>query len=45
VDTASKKLQVILDNHFPSHISAEMDAQIRAQFPVKLAREGMMPKH
>ena len=44
VETASKKLQAILDGHFPSHISPEMDAQLRAQFPVKLAREGMLPK-
>jgi trimethylamine:corrinoid methyltransferase-like protein len=45
VETASKKLQVILDSHFPSHSSPDMDAQIRAEFPVKLAREGMLPKH
>jgi hypothetical protein len=25
-------------------ISPELDAQLRAQFPVKLAREGMLPK-
>jgi hypothetical protein len=45
VGTASKKLQVVLDGHFPWHISPEMDAQNRAEFPVKLAREGMLLKH
>jgi trimethylamine--corrinoid protein Co-methyltransferase len=44
IETASKKLQFILDSHYPSHISPEMDAQLRADFPVRLAREGMLPK-
>jgi len=44
VETASKKLQAILDGHFPSHISPEMDALLRAEFPIKLAREAMLPK-
>ena len=44
VQTASKKLQVILEQHFPSHISPEMDARIRAEFPVRLARAGMQPR-
>jgi hypothetical protein len=44
VETASKKLQVILEQHFPSHISPEMDARIRAEFPVRLARASMQPR-
>jgi trimethylamine--corrinoid protein Co-methyltransferase len=44
IETASKKLKAILDHHYPSHISPEMDAQIRANFPVRLAREGMLAK-
>jgi trimethylamine--corrinoid protein Co-methyltransferase len=42
-DRASAKLERILASHYPSHISAELDAAIRAKFPVRLARSGMQP--
>ena len=41
VDRASAKLNAVLANHFPSHIPQHIDDAIRAQFPVRLAREFM----
>lgn len=38
---AVKKKNEILRSRFPSHISAEMDAKIRAEFPIFLPREAM----
>lgn len=41
MDTASRKLNAILETHYPRHISAAMDDAIRAKFPVRLGREAM----
>jgi trimethylamine---corrinoid protein Co-methyltransferase len=38
---AEKKVNEILASHYPSHISEEVDADIRASFPVKLPRSSM----
>ena len=40
---AAIKVQEILGQHFPSHVSEAVDAEIRRRFPVKLARSGMRP--
>lgn len=37
------KTQEILDTHFPSHISDELDAKIRANFDIRLPRSQMKP--
>ena len=36
-------LQTRMRQHFPSHISDELDARLRANYPVLLAREHMKP--
>ncbi|MEM7121202.1 MAG: trimethylamine methyltransferase family protein [Pseudomonadota bacterium] len=41
VERAVKTKQDILANHFPRHISDDMDAQLRAKFPIELTREQM----
>ena len=41
-DVAHKKVREILDNHFPSHISEEMDANIRSYLDIRLPREKML---
>jgi trimethylamine--corrinoid protein Co-methyltransferase len=40
---AAKKVRDILATHYPSHVSEAVDAAIRARFPVRLARSGMLP--
>ncbi len=40
---AAKKVRDILATHYPSHVSEAVDAEIRARFPVKLPRAGMLP--
>lgn len=40
---ASKQVDKILNGHFPSHIDAELDARLRAEFNIKLPRESMTP--
>ncbi len=40
---ASKRVQEILGSHFPTHVPEDIDADIRARFPVRLAREAMRP--
>ena len=35
--------QTRMREHFPSHISDELDARLRANYPVLLAREHMKP--
>ncbi len=40
---AAHKVEEILGSHFPSHVSAAVDAEIRRRFPVRLARSGMLP--
>jgi trimethylamine--corrinoid protein Co-methyltransferase len=44
IERAAIKVQDLLANHFPSHIPEEVDAAIRAEFPVKLPRAAMRPK-
>ncbi len=39
---AAAKVQDILAHHFPSHIPESVDAAIRRDFPVRLARAGMV---
>ncbi len=38
-DRAGRRLQGILDNHYPSHIPSHIDDRIREAFPVWLPRE------
>jgi trimethylamine---corrinoid protein Co-methyltransferase len=40
---AAKKVRDILATHYPSHVSEVVDAAIRARFPVRLPRAGMLP--
>ncbi len=37
------KVEEILASHYPSHVAAAVDAEIRSRFPVKLARADMQP--
>jgi trimethylamine--corrinoid protein Co-methyltransferase len=39
LDRAGRRLQDILDGHFPTHIPAHVDDIIREQFPVRLPGE------
>lgn len=39
-DVAKEKTQQILATHYPSHISAEIDAQLREKFDIRLKRRG-----
>jgi hypothetical protein len=41
LDKAIKRKNEILKDHFPSHISAELDAAIREKFPIFLPREAV----
>jgi trimethylamine--corrinoid protein Co-methyltransferase len=41
LNQAIRKKKEIIGSHFPSHVSAETDAQIREQFPIFLSRETM----
>ncbi len=41
LDKAIAKKKQILDGYFPSHISDEVDQQIRAEFPVFLSRQAI----
>ena len=43
VDRAGRKLGQILGEHYPAHIPAAVDAEIRRRFPVRLARQHMLP--
>ena len=43
-EIARDKTQEILDTHFPSHISEEMDARLRTEFDIRLPRNQMQPK-
>ncbi len=40
---AEKKVREILSTHFPAHVPEAVDARIRAQYPVRLPREAMLP--
>lgn len=44
IQRAHIKVDELLTNHFPGHIPEEVDAAIRAEFPVKLPREKMRAK-
>lgn len=39
---ASRKMREILTSHFPSHISEDIDREIRANYPVRLRRSHML---
>jgi len=41
LETAVNKKNEILSHHFPSHVSEETDAQLRAEFPIFLSRQAM----
>jgi trimethylamine--corrinoid protein Co-methyltransferase len=41
---AALKVREILASHYPSHVSAAVDAEIRSRFPVKLPRSAMEPQ-
>ena len=41
IDRAIKEKDRILEEHFPDHISAELDAEIRRKFDIKLPRAKM----
>lgn len=40
---AALKVREILASHYPSHVSAAVDAEIRSRFPIKLPRSAMEP--
>ena len=40
---AQRSCAEILASHYPAHIDAQTDARIRAEFPVRLPREAMLP--
>ena len=44
IQRAEMKVSELLATHFPSHIPEEVDADIRAHFPVKLPRANMRAK-
>jgi trimethylamine--corrinoid protein Co-methyltransferase len=41
VDKAIKKVREILGSHFPAHVPEAVDAAIRRELPIRLARERM----
>ena len=43
-EIARDKTREILDTHFPSHISEQMDARLRSEFDIRLPRNQMQPK-
>lgn len=45
LDRAIKEKRRILDEHFPTHISAELDAELRRKFDIKLPHERMLRTH
>jgi trimethylamine--corrinoid protein Co-methyltransferase len=40
---AAKRVRDILASHYPAHVSDDVDASIRARYPVRLSREAMRP--
>ncbi len=40
---AEQKVREILAHHYPAHVAEAVDAEIRRRWPVKLAREQMLP--
>jgi len=45
IDRAIKEKRRILKEHYPSHISPELDAELRWKFDIKLPREKMLRTH
>lgn len=43
VERARTRVDKILTEHFPAHISPEIDAKIRDMLPIRLPRERMLP--
>ncbi len=44
VDKARLRTRQILDEHFPGHIDAALDARLREAFPILLPRKAMRPR-
>jgi trimethylamine--corrinoid protein Co-methyltransferase len=44
VQRARVRTAEILDNHYPRHIDADLDAKIRREFPIRLPLKSMSPK-
>ena len=44
VERAARKLQSILESHYPTHIPDAVDAAIREKLPIRLPREAMRPR-
>jgi trimethylamine--corrinoid protein Co-methyltransferase len=44
LDRAIKKTKTIMAQHYPRHVSDEVDDTIRAKLPVRLPRDAMRPK-
>ena len=45
LDRATIQAQQLLQSHYPQYIKSEVDAQIRRDFPIQLARETMSGRH
>jgi trimethylamine--corrinoid protein Co-methyltransferase len=43
-EVARDRTREILETHFPSHISDELDSRIREKFDIRLPREQMKPR-
>ena len=44
VERAARKLQSILESHYPTHFPDAVDAAIREKLPIRLPREAMRPR-
>ena len=42
IEVAIERKRAILDSYFPTHVSADIDRELRKNFPVKLPRESMI---
>ena len=43
VQRATQRLQETLRQHYPNHISREVDTALRERFPIRLPKENMLP--
>ncbi len=43
LERAQRRLNEIMSQHYPDYLPAELDDRIRAEFPIRLAREAMRP--
>lgn len=44
LDTARKRVDSILDTHYPTHVSAEIDTAIRQRFDIKIPADSMLAR-